>query len=151
RLRSASRSQARGPEARRVRRGAADARHRPSTLPRPGSKGEPLMQREPLAFVGIGCRIPGDVESAEDLREMLRAGKSAIRDVPAERWDRDAFFHPDFQKPGSIHVRRGGFISDVEGFDASFFGISPNEAKRMDPQQRLVLETAFRAVEDAGE
>lgn len=108
------------------------------------------MGRESIAIVGIGCRLPGDVDSPEDLRTFLQRGQSAIVDVPADRWNRDAFFHPDFQRPGSIHVRRGGFVSSIDQFDAAFFGISPNEARRMDPQQRMMLESAFRAIEDAG-
>src|SRR5258706_8080595 len=109
------------------------------------------MGLEPIAVVGVGGGFPGAVESAEELRRFLRDGKSAFVDVPADRWNADAFFHPDFQKPGMVHVRRGGFLSSVDSFDAAFFGISPNEARRMDPQQRLILESAFRAIEDAGE
>jgi polyketide synthase 12 len=106
--------------------------------------------REPIAIVGIGCRFPGGVDSPDDLTQLLVAKRSAIGNVPSDRWDRDAFFHPDFRKPGYLHVKRGGFVSRVDEFDAAFFGISPNEAKRMDPQQRLILEVAFAAVEDAG-
>lgn len=109
-----------------------------------------MQHREPIAIVGIGCRFPGDVGSPDELAALLAAKRSAIGDVPADRWDRDAFYHPDFRRPGYLHVRRGGFVSRVDEFDAAFFGISPNEAKRMDPQQRLILELAFAAVEDAG-
>jgi acyl transferase domain-containing protein/surfactin synthase thioesterase subunit/NADP-dependent 3-hydroxy acid dehydrogenase YdfG/aryl carrier-like protein len=106
--------------------------------------------REPIAIVGMGCRFPGDVDSPAALAALLREKRSAIREVPADRWDGSAFFHPDFKKPGSIHVRRLGLLSNVDRFDAGFFGISPNEAKRMDPQQRHVLETSYLAIEDAG-
>lgn len=106
--------------------------------------------REPIAIVGIGCRFPGEVDTPDALASFLTDKRSAIRDVPPDRWNAAAFFHPDFRKPGSIHVRQGGFLSSVDRFDAGFFGISPNEAKRMDPQQRLVLEVAHAAVEDAG-
>ena len=108
------------------------------------------MNREPIAIVGLGCRFPGGVDSPEDLVSLLAEKRSAIGDVPSDRWNRDAFFHPDFRKPGFLHVRRGGFLTNVDQFDAAFFGISPNEAKRMDPQQRIVTELAFRALEDAG-
>lgn len=108
------------------------------------------MNSEPIAIVGIACRFPGDVSSPEDLLALLRSKRSGIVDVPSDRWDRNAFYHPDFRKPGHIHARRGGFLSRVAEFDAAFFGISPNEAKRMDPQQRLILEVAFGAIEDAG-
>ncbi len=106
--------------------------------------------REPIAIVGMACKFPGDVDSPADLLELLLAKRSAIRDIPADRWNANAFFHPDFRKVGSIHVRKLGWLSNVDRFDAGFFGISPNEAKRMDPQQRHVLETAYGAIEDAG-
>ena len=105
---------------------------------------------EPLAIVGLGCRFPGEVDSPAALSSLLAEKRSAIGDVPADRWNAAEFYHPDFRKPGSIHVKRGGFLSRVDEFDAAFFGISPNEAKRMDPQQRHVLETAFAAICDAG-
>jgi acyl transferase domain-containing protein/NADPH:quinone reductase-like Zn-dependent oxidoreductase/surfactin synthase thioesterase subunit len=106
--------------------------------------------KEPIAIVGIGCRFPGGVSSPDDLHRFLLEKRSAIGDVPADRWAAQALFHPDPLKPAHIHVRRGGFLSQVAEFDCAFFGISPNEARRMDPQQRLVLETAFEALEDAG-
>jgi natural product biosynthesis luciferase-like monooxygenase protein len=109
-----------------------------------------MNDREPIAIVGMACRFPGDVDEPEALVSLLADKRSAIREVPADRWDVDAFFHPDFQKPGAIHARRLGLLSSVELFDAAFFGISPNEAKRMDPQQRHVLETCYGAIEDAG-
>src|SRR6187200_2946608 len=106
--------------------------------------------REPIAIVGMGCRFPGDVDDPNALVSLLSERRSAIRDVPPDRWNAEAFFHPDFRKPGSIHARRLGALSGVDRFDAAFFGISPNEAKRMDPQQRHVLETSWAAIEDAG-
>lgn len=112
-----------------------------------------LMQpesKEPIAIVGIGCRFPGGVRSPEDLYELLINKRSGIVEVPADRWDAAAFYHPDFRKPGRIHVTRGGFLENVDQFDPAFFGISPQEAHRMDPHQRLVLETTLEAIEDAG-
>jgi acyl transferase domain-containing protein len=106
--------------------------------------------REPIAIVGMACRFPGGVDSPDALYDLLVARKSAIRDIPPDRWNANAFFHPDFQKVGSIHVKKLGWLSDVDCFDAAFFGISPNEAKRMDVQQRHVLEAAYGAIEDAG-
>src|SRR4051794_10181835 len=105
---------------------------------------------QPIAIVGVSCRFPGDVNSIDQLGTLLTSKRSAISDVPPDRWNREEFHHPDFRKPGAIHVRRGGFMSKVDEFDAAFFGISPTEAKRMDPQQRLVLEVAFSAIEHAG-
>ncbi len=109
-----------------------------------------VQHKEPIAIVGIGCRFPGDVGSPDELAALLVSKRSGIGDIPTDRWDRNAFYHPDFRRPGYLHVRRGGFVGRVDEFDAAFFGISPNEAKRMDPQQRLVLELAFAAIEDAG-
>ncbi|HEU4405132.1 MAG TPA: SDR family NAD(P)-dependent oxidoreductase [Polyangiaceae bacterium] len=106
--------------------------------------------REPLAIVGVGCRLPGDVESLDDLRAVLLERRSLVSDVPADRWDAASFYHPDFRKAGHIHARRGAFLRRVDAFDAAFFGIAPAEARRIDPQQRLVLEASFRALEDAG-
>jgi acyl transferase domain-containing protein/NADPH:quinone reductase-like Zn-dependent oxidoreductase/surfactin synthase thioesterase subunit/NAD(P)-dependent dehydrogenase (short-subunit alcohol dehydrogenase family)/acyl carrier protein len=106
--------------------------------------------REPIAIVGIGCRFPGGVRSAQDLYELLINKRSGIVEVLADRWDAAAFYHPDFRKPGRMHVTRGGFLENVDQFDPAFFGISPHEAHRMDPHQRLVLETTLEAIEDAG-
>lgn len=105
---------------------------------------------EPLAIVGVGCRLPGGVASLADLEALLREGRSGIVPVPPERWDSDGLYHPDFRKRGHLQARRGGFLSNVADFDAGFFGIAPKEALRMDPQQRLILETSYEALEDAG-
>jgi acyl transferase domain-containing protein len=109
-----------------------------------------LTPREPLAIVGVGCRLPGGVRSLEDLHALLREGRSGIREVPEDRWDAASLFHPDFHKRGHLQVTRGGFLDDVADFDAGFFGIAPKEALRMDPQQRLILEVSYQAFEDAG-
>jgi acyl transferase domain-containing protein len=93
---------------------------------------------EPVAVVGLSCRLPGADGPAAFWR-LLTEGRSAITDVPAGRWD-----------PAATDVRRGGFLDDVDRFDAAFFGISPREATAMDPQQRLVLELAWEALEHAG-
>ena len=103
----------------------------------------------PIAIVGIGCRVPGADGPAEFWR-LLTEGTDAISEIPANRWDGNAFYDPDTSVPGRMNTRWGGFLSDVEGFDAEFFGVSAREAARMDPQQRLALETAWEALEDAG-
>ncbi|MGH3555609.1 MAG: beta-ketoacyl synthase N-terminal-like domain-containing protein, partial [Mycobacterium sp.] len=81
---------------------------------------------------------------------VLRQGRDAISEVPPDRWDVDEFFDPDPDAPGKVVTRRAGFIDDVTGFDAPFFGMSTREARLLDPQHRLLLETAWRAVEHSG-
>jgi amino acid adenylation domain-containing protein len=104
---------------------------------------------DPIAIIGIACRFPG-APDPESFWKLLRDGVEAIREVPASRWDREAYYHPDPSAPGKTVSRWGGFLPEVAGFDAFFFGISPGEAERMDPQQRLLLELAWEAFEDAG-
>ncbi len=107
---------------------------------------------EPIAVVGMGCRLPGGVNSPDEFWRLLQDGRSGIVRVPAERWDADAFYSEDYTEPGTICTREGGFITSWKPaeFDAEFFGISPREAAAMDPQQRLVLEVAWEALENAG-
>ena len=105
---------------------------------------------EPIAIVGIGCRLPGGIQGPEDFWALLREGREAISEIPSERWSLERHFHADPQHPLTQHVRRGGFIDGIDQFDAAFFGISPREAVCMDPQQRLLLEVAWRALEDGG-
>ncbi|HEX2494736.1 MAG TPA: type I polyketide synthase, partial [Steroidobacter sp.] len=105
---------------------------------------------EPIAIVGIGCRLPGGVRSPDDLWNLLVGGVDAVVEVPAERWHLSAMYHPDPAKPGRMNTRWGGFLDQIDRFDAQFFGITPREAEPADPQQRLLLEVAYHAVEDAG-
>ena len=105
---------------------------------------------EPIAIVGIGCRFPG-ADGPEGFWRLLSGGVDATTDVPADRWDVDAFYNPDPSVPGTAVTRRGGFLGQVDQFDFQFFGISPRESAQMDPQQRLLLEVAWEALEDAGQ
>ena len=105
---------------------------------------------EPVAVVGIGCRLPGEVVGPESFWRLLLGGVDAIGEVPADRWDADAFYDPDPLVPGRMTTKWGGFVSDVPGFDAEFFGITPREAEAMDPQARMLLEVAWEALEHAG-
>ncbi len=107
--------------------------------------------REPIAIVGMGCRLPGGIESPQAFWDFLCRGGDAIRDVPADRWDADALFAKDPAAPGRSYARRGGFVDGIDQFDPQFFGISPREAAHIDPQQRLLLETAHAAMQDAGQ
>ncbi|MFW5665084.1 MAG: thioester reductase domain-containing protein, partial [Coleofasciculus sp.] len=104
---------------------------------------------EPIAIIGIGCRLPG-AKNPESFWQLLRNGVDAITEVPKDRWDIDAFYDPEPGKPGKMSTRWGGFLDRVDQFDSSFFGISPREVERMDPQQRLLLEVAWEAIENAG-
>ncbi len=106
---------------------------------------------EPIAVIGLGCRFPGGADSPEAFWRLLRDGIDAVTTVPADRWDGDALYDPDFLVSGKINTREAGFLDQVDRFDAAFFGISPREAAHMDPQQRLLLETAYEALEAAGQ
>ncbi|MFI0822637.1 type I polyketide synthase, partial [Streptomyces sp. NPDC021115] len=106
---------------------------------------------DPIAIVGMSCRFPGGVRSPEDLWELVVAGTDAVGDMPVDRgWDFDALLNGGTGGNGGSVTRSGGFLHDAADFDPGFFGISPHEALVMDPQQRLVLESAWEALERAG-
>ncbi len=106
---------------------------------------------EPLAIIGMSCRFPGGANSPEAFWQLLKHGVDAITEVPRERWDVAAYYDPDPETPNKMSTRWGGFLKDIDQFDPHFFNISPREAAQMDPQQRMLLETAWEALEAAGQ
>lgn len=113
------------------------------------SKGLEPDQVMPIAIVGMACRFPGDGEDVESLFDMLKRGDNAWSEFPADRVNIDGFYHPSGQRQGSIGFRGAHFIKgDIKAFDAPFFNISPSEAPAIDPQQRVLLETTYQALEN---
>ncbi|HWU91448.1 MAG TPA: amino acid adenylation domain-containing protein, partial [Kofleriaceae bacterium] len=110
----------------------------------------PDPSSEPIAIVGMACRLPGNVTSPGELWDMLRAGTDCVTDVPASRFDIDEVYDANPDAIGRSYSRRGAFMGEVESFDHEFFGISVAEARGVDPQQRMLLEVAYEAFHAAG-
>ncbi|KAI5217919.1 hypothetical protein AUEXF2481DRAFT_7276 [Aureobasidium subglaciale EXF-2481] len=109
---------------------------------------DPVM---PIAIIGVAGRYPGDACNPERLWDMISEGRSAMSEVPKDRFNVDAFYHPHNERSGTLNTRNAHFMNrDVSAFDAPFFSITPNEAKAMDPQQRYSLECCYEALENAG-
>jgi acyl transferase domain-containing protein/NADPH:quinone reductase-like Zn-dependent oxidoreductase/SAM-dependent methyltransferase/acyl carrier protein len=108
------------------------------------------MHKDRIAVIGIGCRFPGGINDTESFWKLLVEGREAVGEVPPDRWNVDRFFDAELGLPGKSIARRGGFLEEIDQFDPQFFGISPREAPYVDPQHRLLLETAWEAIEDAG-
>ncbi|KAI4168739.1 MAG: hypothetical protein LQ343_006175 [Gyalolechia ehrenbergii] len=111
----------------------------------------PSGNDDAVAVIGIAIKFPGDASSTEAFWEMLMNRRSALSDVPKDRFNVDAFWSPDAFEPGTSNARGAHFIREnIAAFDAPFFSISPAEAECMDPQQRWLLETTYHALENAG-
>uniref|UniRef100_UPI0031D74B85 polyketide synthase n=1 Tax=Mycobacterium sp. TaxID=1785 RepID=UPI0031D74B85 len=104
----------------------------------------------PVAVVGMACRLPGGIDSPDRLWEALLRGEDLVTEVPPDRWDADEFYDPEPGLPGRTVCKWGAFLENVADFDHEFFGIGEKEATAMDPQHRLLLETAWEALEHAG-
>ena len=102
-----------------------------------------------IAIIGASCRFPG-APSLEAFWELLVSGTDAISEVDAGRWSTRFYYHPTYGEPGKSYTWSAGLIPDVDLFEPAFFGISPREAAQMDPQQRMLLELVWHAIEDAG-
>ncbi|WP_437650992.1 SDR family NAD(P)-dependent oxidoreductase [Sorangium sp. So ce362] len=143
--------------------GRASPRAVPAELPAParpvGPRAEPAARVAPslalprrprdIAVVGIAGRYPG-ARSPQELWENLRDGKSCVSEIPRDRWDHRRHYDPSGQRRDKSYTKWGGFVEGVDRFDSLFFSISPRDAELMDPQQRIFLEVAYEAVEDAG-
>jgi acyl transferase domain-containing protein/NADPH:quinone reductase-like Zn-dependent oxidoreductase len=114
------------------------------------SQSELVLRADPIAVVGMACRVPGGGDTLEHFWDLLRKGASADGAVPRDRWEADAWYDPDPSMAAKSVTKRGGFLDRIDEFDAEYFGILPREAERMDPQQRLFLEVAIEALDDAG-
>lgn len=112
--------------------------------------GKPSTTQEPIAIIGMGCRYP-DARGLRAFWRLLREGRDAISEIPSSRWDVDEFYDPDIRAPGKMQTRWGGFLDDIDRFDARFFNISPREADHLDPQQRQLLEVTWEALEHGGQ
>ncbi len=108
------------------------------------------VKNEPIAIVGMGCRLPGGANDPERFWSLLCSRTDTVTEIPRERWDMDDFYDPDPSAAGKIYTRHAALLDEVDRFDAGFFGVSPREARGLDPQQRLLLEVSWEALENAG-
>src|SRR5580658_10913673 len=109
-----------------------------------------LLQSEPIAVIGLGCRLPGGADGPDNYWRILESGTDAVREISEDRWDIDRFYDPNPRAPAKMATRWAGLLDRIDLFDAEFFGIAPREAASLDPQQRLLLEVSWEALNDAG-
>lgn len=114
------------------------------------ARAQAFINADPVAIVGMACRAPGGADTPDALWRLVRGRIDATREVPAERWNGARWFDPDPSAPGKITTNRAGFLENIDAFDPDYFGMLRREAELMDPQQRLALETAIEAIDDAG-
>src|SRR3954469_19161063 len=108
------------------------------------------MPKDSIAIIGIGCRFPGGIDHPDALWKLLVEGREAVSEGPPDRWNAERFYDPEPGLAGKTVAKRGGFVDGIDRFDPQFFGISPREAPYVDPQHRLLLETSWEAIENAG-
>jgi acyl transferase domain-containing protein/NADP-dependent 3-hydroxy acid dehydrogenase YdfG/acyl carrier protein len=106
---------------------------------------------QPIAIIGLGCRFPGGADDWQSYWQLLESGRDAITQTPPDRWSLQKFYAPGGALPGKTQSQWGGYVDGIDQFDPQLFGISPREAASMDPQQRMLLEVTWRALEDAGQ
>ncbi|WP_078449996.1 type I polyketide synthase, partial [Mycobacterium tuberculosis] len=104
----------------------------------------------PVAVIGMGCRLPGGIDSPDRLWEALLRGDDLVTEIPADRWDIDEYYDPEPGVPGRTDCKWGAYLDNVGDFDPEFFGIGEKEAIAIDPQHRLLLETSWEAMEHGG-
>ncbi|MDJ1134233.1 type I polyketide synthase [Streptomyces iconiensis] len=108
-----------------------------------------MSDERAIAVVGVSCRLPGGTTGMNELWSALEEGRDLVTEMPPDRFDVDRFVNTEMPRPGKTYTAAGGFLDDIAGFDAAYFGISPKEAAHMDPQHRLLLELTAEALDDA--